>query len=144
MIKQPSNFPVTDKIWELSQDWSHEWLNEERKRWERVNIQQGYRCDMASVPRMLRNVTGVEKDGLIRGPSYIHDLIYEHKGIMPPGTFQYRLDDVWHDVQERVSRKEADLLFLQMMKEAGMSAYRRRLAYTAVRWFGRRAWNDND
>lgn len=139
---QPINQVVREGVYELSADWTYEWFNDAEGLWMRVNIPQGYQCDGASVPRCAWTFSGITPDGAIRAAALVHDYIYDHRGIMPPGSLQFQnAAREWVDVKMAVTRKQADILFRQMLRHAGFSAYRRRLAFTAVRLFGGSFWN---
>lgn len=148
MVKQPLILPVAERLYELVADWEYSWFDDLHREWRRIAIKAGYRFDGASVPRFFWTLTGLTPDGLIRAAALPHDLIYEHKGIMPAGSYQYssRLngEDPWRDTNTRISRREADQLFLQIMKETGMSSIRRKIAFIGVRVGGGKDWNDND
>jgi hypothetical protein len=82
-----------------------------------VVVPRFFRTDFASIPRGLRwLVTG---HGDTRKPAVIHDYLYRH-GI---GT-----------------KKAADNIFNTAMKEEGVPAWKRRLIYRAVSWFGGFSW----
>ena len=50
--------------------------------------------------------------------------------------------EFWDISNHRWSRKEADQVFGRLMREAGVSKIKRRMAYYAVRWFGGSSWKD--
>ena len=79
----------------------------------RLRILPGYAWDGASGPT-------VDTEATMR-PALVHDALYQlmRLGILPPG-----------------SRKEADKLFRRLLKEDGMTFFRRWYFYRAVRWFG--------
>ena len=79
----------------------------------RLHIEAGYAWDGASGPTVDTKATMY--------PALIHDALYQliRLGILPPG-----------------SRKEADKLFRRLLKEYGMTFFRRWYFYQAVRWFG--------
>ena len=93
-------------------------------------IPAGYTLDLASVPRVLWWLISSFELGLI-GP-LIHDFLYQCHGQLGAGCVP----------GHAFSRKEVDHLFLEVMKREGVSTLRRRLAYTAVRWFGAHAWRN--
>lgn len=141
-MKQPLNTPVRDGIYELAETWSYEWFNDHEFLWMRLTVPKGYQYDGASVPRKAWTLSGITPDGIIRAAATAHDFIYDHRGVMPEGSLQFLSDArEWVDVRRPVTRLQADKLFHQMLRHAGMTAYRRWLAYKAVRLFGASFWN---
>tara|TARA_Y100000310_G_scaffold319188_1_gene374154 strand:- start:3768 stop:4112 length:345 start_codon:yes stop_codon:yes gene_type:complete len=78
-------------------------------------ILSGFTTDLASKPSKSKNEVVA---------AVVHDYIYRNN--LPGWT-----------------RKEADQLFLDIMKEDGVSFYSRYKYYWAVRAFGWKAWKDN-
>ncbi|MEW8044190.1 MAG: DUF1353 domain-containing protein [Candidatus Sedimenticola endophacoides] len=60
---------------------------------------------------------------------------------LPPGSQHYRRDGQWCATHGRWSRREADRLFARIMREAGVSRFKRRVAFIGVRLFGWFSWN---
>lgn len=140
MIEQPLNIPISDDQYKLTDDYTYRYKKDGAI--YSITVPKGYVTDGASVPRLFWSLTGIHPDGLIRAPALIHDFIYDHRGRLPWGSqhdveLQQVIRHVW-------TRKEADKLFAVMMRDAGMSKIRRRLAYLAVRGFAMtwRFWND--
>ena len=79
----------------------------------RLRIKACYAWDGASGPTVDTKATMY--------PALVHDALYQliRLGILPPE-----------------SRKEADKLFLRLLKADGMTFFRRWYFYRAVRWFG--------
>ena len=84
------------------------------------SIPKGFKTDLASIPRIVRPF--METCDLGVAAPIAHD-------------WQYRRGD--HGLY---TRAQADDLFRRMMKHEGVAAWRRTLAYLAVRLFGRGAW----
>lgn len=85
-----------------------------------IRVDKGFKTDFATIPRPFRPfITGHDNT---RKPAVIHDYLYRHGY----GT-----------------RKGADQIFLQAMKEAGVKWFKREAIYRAVRigagggWRGR-------
>lgn len=97
----------------------------------RIRIPAGFEFDLASVPRPLWWLMA-PFDLSIVAP-LIHDFLYDYAGdppdgtVMPPRTF---------------TRAQADQLFLDLMRLEGVAAWRRKLAYWAVRLLGSFRWGD--
>lgn len=141
-MKQPLNLPVGERLYELAEGWCYQWFDEGGREWRRICIPAGYRYDGASVPRKAWTISGLTPDGLIRGAATIHDFIYDHRGNMPEGSCHAVFDGGWRPAPDIVfTRKDADLLFLQIMRESGVASHRCWMAFMAVRLFGGTFWN---
>ena len=141
-MKQPLNRPVGERLYELAESWHYEWFAEDAREWRRISIPAGYRYDGASVPRKAWTLSGLTPDGLIRGAATIHDFIYDHRGDMPLGSCEWAAGDRWAVAPDvNFTRKEADKLFLQIMRESGVPERKCIMAYAAVRAFGWTFWN---
>ena len=90
---------------------------------ETLPIPEGFRFDLASIPRPLRWF--IEPYELSIAAPLIHDWLYQHGGVTPEGT---------------VTRAEADLLLRLIAAAQGVSWLRRWVAWGAVRLFGWAAW----
>lgn len=85
---------------------------------EDIEVPEGEETDLASIPRLARwLVTGHDQT---RKPAVIHDYLYKYT----IGT-----------------RKEADLIFLEGMKETGTPVWKRTICYRAVRLGGSASWH---
>lgn len=89
------------------------------ERW-RLDLPTGYAA-APSVPELVRS--SMPATGAIRWGSYPHDWLYE-----------------FHSM----SRRDADQLFLEANKVAGLGWYQRNKAWTIVRAAGWRPWNKHD
>lgn len=136
---QPMIIPVAERTYRLEQEYQYCWLKDGIN--NRMLIPTGFTYDGASVPRFIWSLSGITPDGLIRAAALVHDWIYNHAGLLPPGFQQYLQEDQWLDVHGRWSRREADRMFSRIMRDAGVSRFRRRIAYLAVRLFGWFSWN---
>lgn len=94
---------------------------------ESAGLGKGFVCDGASIPRFLWSVVGVRLGGRIKAGALVHDWIYYNCGDVS--------GNVWFD------RRDADGVFANMMRAAGMERRRMFMCYWAVRLFGWRAWN---
>lgn len=86
-----------------------------------IMVPAGTLTDLASVPRLAWSL--FPPDGVWLEAAVIHDYLYATKG----------LNGVW-------SRKEADDLFLEAMKELGVNKLDRTCIYRAVRLGGSFGW----
>ena len=112
-------FPLVTYIgndqWRLERDFQH----------GDIKIPAGFEFDLASIPRPLWNV-GAPFELSLTAP-LIHDYLYRHGGWLRNGR--------WY------TRKETDDLFNEIMKDEGVAAWRRVVAYRAVRLFGGSSWH---
>jgi len=88
-----------------------------------VFIPQGFIFDFASIPRLLWFILGSPATGKHRRAAFIHDWLY---------------------ASQKITREKADLIFLLIMKEDGVSFIKRRLIYSGVRVGGWVAWSGKD
>lgn len=141
--KQPVNVPIIlnsgEPGYKLVEKYTYIW-KAKGTTWQ-IIIPKGYKSDGASVPRLVWTLSGLTPDGLIRAAALIHDFIYDHSGQLPCGSFKYVVEGVWYNCTEiDWTRKEADQLFANIMKECGVSKFKRRVAYLAVRVGGWTGW----
>lgn len=87
-----------------------------------IHIEAGYQFDLASVPRFAWRIVAPFELGSVA--PLVHDRLYELKGVLPGNA--------------PVSRKEADLIFREIMKMEGVKKWRRNVAYWALRIGGAR------
>lgn len=116
------DYDVRRGVWYLCEPYVYQdWLHQ-------LTIPEGFTLDLASIPRPLWWMISSFELGMV-GP-LLHDLLYSVRG--EPGELC---------VPERVyTRGEADRLFRDVMRREGVPAWRRQMAYRAVRWFGFGAW----
>ena len=94
-----------------------------------ITVPAGFRFDLSSVPRALWSVIAPFELSIVA--PLLHDFLYESGG-RPP--------DVSIDPPRTYTRGEVDRMFLEIMEAEEVTVWRRRLAYSAVRIFGWRAW----
>lgn len=120
MAQPKVSYLVDSQEWELEEDFLFADFG------LHLTIHKGFRFDLASIPRLLwRLIAPFELS--ITAP-LVHDYLYRCGGRLPGGAI--------------LEREDADQLFLQIMEAAGVSWWRRRAAYRAVRIFGSRAWKE--
>lgn len=90
-----------------------------------IDIPKGFITDLASVPRVLKNIVNSYGKNYTRG-AVVHDYLY---------SVGYKLG---------ISRLEADNIFLEIMKERGVGFIKRQMMYRAVRLFGATHYNKGD
>ena len=90
-----------------------------------IVIPKGFVTDLASIPRLARLIIPV--NGRHRLAAIVHDYLYARKGLL--------------SIVVRMSRKQADQVFLEALKVQGVGWWKRQLMYTAVRAGGWAYWN---
>lgn len=83
-----------------------------------ITIPEGFETDLASVPKVFRNIVNSYGKNYTRA-SIVHDWLYSKEC----------------DID--ITRKQADDIFLQIMKERGVNFIKRQAIYLAVRTFGK-------
>jgi len=95
-----------------------------------ITVPGGFVFDLASVPRIFWGV--IAPFELSITAPLIHDFLYRHRGqppvgaVVPPKTY---------------ARRDADVVFREIMEQEGVAKWRREVAYIAVRCFGGFAWS---
>lgn len=93
-----------------------------------ITVPRGFQSDFASIPRLFWAI--IPPMGLHSGPAIVHDYLYTHHQYTDSKTQQVT----------KISRLEADMIFLQLLLYAGVSKLRASLMFYGVRWFGEKAW----
>ena len=100
--------------------------------WKRENIEihvaSGFVTDFASIPRIFRII--IPKLGRQNKAAVVHDAIYQGEYTTPNTDL-----DKWP-----LTRKEADMIFLDGMKDLGVVKWKRFLMYYSVRIGGWTSW----
>lgn len=86
-----------------------------------IEVPEGFETDFASVPRAFWRI--VPPWGRYSPAAVVHDYLYATR---------------------RMSRREADGVFLKLMRRLGVPLWKRSFMYAAVRGFGGRAWDEKD
>ena len=97
-----------------------QWKVIEDLKWRDIVVPAGFICDLDSVPRI--PLVYSKFKGRTTAAAVIHDFLYD---------------------QQFTTRRTADKLFNQAMKDEGVGTYHRRIIYRAVRLFGGLAWKRN-
>lgn len=108
----------------------------------RLNIPNGFPLDGISAPRWLWGITGITPDGLGRAAALVHDFLYRYDGQPPAGAFQKQVGNDWVNVATAWSREQVDKLFANILDLSGVSQFRRRMMYRAVRLCGWIYWRN--
>lgn len=150
-LQQPKAVKIDETHFILEESYTYYWTMKgenadnhcesyEVENW--IQVEKGFRWDGASVPKLFWN-WGFKTDGAHRAAALIHDFIYVNKGKLPHGSMISKYKNETNQNQYgSFSRVDADRLFGRMMKEAGVSKFRRRLMKFAVSSFGWIYWQD--
>jgi len=103
----------------------------------KLECPEGMETDGASIPRFFWRLMGPKMDPPYHKAAIIHDA-----GYLNVLRWSYSEDQVW--IEEWHTRKETDELFRELLKNLGMSRWRRNLMYLAVRWFGGGHWTERE
>jgi len=97
-----------------------------------VQVKAGFITDFASIPRIVRIF--ISKLGRYNKPAVIHDAIYQN-------NYETLNTCTRHCP---FTRADADLIFLDAMKDFGVVEWKRNMMYWAVRAFGWLAWRKRE
>ena len=124
-ITQPDLRPYKKGIYRLHEEYSYT----TRFRGNltlTIIVNKGFQCDGVSVPRWLWSLSGIRPDGLMRAAALIHDALYSVEGKL--NKFNRWVEhvivnshEIFSDARLQVTREEADKIFLEIMKETGVS-----------------------
>ena len=117
------SFIEEEHRWRLEQEYTYD------RSGQRIIVPAGFKFDLASVPRPFWFL--VAPFDLSVAAPLVHDFLYRYRGDPPPGSTAPPMV---------FRRREADGIFKEIMEKEGVAAWRRFLAYLAVRWFGGFAW----
>jgi len=112
-------YDTAEEMWYLAKDWAI------RIGGELIVIAEGFRFDLASIPKPLWSVIGPME--LSVSAALIHDWLYQHRGVVEAKALEF-------------SRANADTIFRLVMKAEEVPALRRAASWFAVRFFGWLAW----
>lgn len=117
------SYNVSEKCWYLEEEYSYQYDG------NLIKVPKGFDFDLASIPRFLWWL--IAPFELSISAPLLHDFIYVHRGDLPEASI----------IPVRTyNRKQADVLFRQLMKQEGVPTWRMNAAYLAVRLFGKKAW----
>ena len=137
-VKQPKNRPIRlengKEGYELTEAYTYFWNHDNEK--YRIIIPKGFQSDGCSTPRIVWTLIGLTPDGLVRGAAAVHDFLCRYEGNLPAGSYQKLHNGVWWDLKDRWSWKDAARMFARVMKECGVSKFKRRMAYRGVIIYG--------
>ena len=99
-------------------------------------VPRGFETDFASIPRIFQSL--IPKHGRFDAAAIIHDFLYRQKPYVKPDV-----NEPYHR-KIPITRKDADGIFLRIMRELKVGWVRRHLIYLAVRVGGRSAWSKHE
>ncbi len=108
--------------WEVIEDYTYE------RGPIRITVRKGFVYDGASIPRVFWRFIGPPAAGKYAHASLLHDWLYVHQQLFRNGKVV------------KITRKEVDDIMLMVMKEDGVSWWRRNAIHRGVRLGGGRAW----
>lgn len=91
-------------------------------RFGRIEVPVGFRTDLASIPRALRNLAAFDPNGRSRRPAVVHDWLY-----------------AW----QALGKDRADAFLRYAMVAEGVAHVDAETIYQAVHLFGGDAWKDD-
>ena len=145
MLKQPIMIPTGEQEYTLFVEYVYSWPamgNDGRVKEQKLVIPKYYVTDGASVPRLAWSLTGIRPDGLNRAAALIHDIIYDFKGELPEGVHFVLKKGEYVEANYKWTRKETDRICCRLLRQAGVSKVKRRMAYIGVRIGGWFSWKD--
>ena len=110
---------VNKRIWRVERQFDYHVGTEESE--EIITIPLGFLTDFASVPRIFWCI--FPPDGEYTQAAVVHDYIYS---------------------KQLYTRKKCDSIFIEAMGVLGVSLWKRRIMYRAVRMFGWISWGKDD
>jgi len=125
------------KIWVLEEEVSVTVDSNELSKAVGIKIPKGFQFDLSTIPRFLWSVIAPFELSIIA--PLVHDFVYENKGNLTIDENNIIVKST-DDNNFKLSRLEADSIFLDHMKQEGISFIKRWLAYIGVRLVGGMFW----
>ena len=97
-----------------------------------IVIPSGFVFDGASIPKPFRGL--LSPVGALLIPAIVHDYVYGHHCILLE-------DDASIRYRQFITKAESDTLFLEIANQVNGLSIINKVAYSAVKYFGFRAWN---
>lgn len=120
-------------------DWSVEFSIHGQR--YRIVIPDGFISDGTTIPRGLWTLAGIERDGLERRASWLHDYLYKNQGNAP--RLAVMIAGEWRGVSLSFTKSEADAIFGSLLIESGVTLTRAAIMYAAVLKYGQAAWDSH-
>jgi len=132
MLKQPINLPIGKNKYRLEEGYSVSVLIDSKPC--TLTVPKGFISDGNSVPRALSWF--MRRDGLVRGPSVVHDYLYKNEGVVAVRWADGEFGTV------SLEREECDGLYESLLERAGISGFVAASAYWGVRSCGWMHWGN--
>ena len=100
----------------------------------KVIIPKGFKCDLASVPRILWPI--IAPFELSEAAPLVHDYLYRNAGL----EIQTYFDTAESGGARYFPKKTADNLFRSIMLREKVPAWKANVAFYAVKWFAKSVW----
>jgi len=94
-----------------------------------ITVPAGFEFDLSTIPRLFWPLIAPFELSIVA--PLLHDFLYRHGGKPPAGSVS---------PPRTYDRAEVDRMFREIMEAESVPAWRRALAYAAVRMFGRDEW----
>jgi hypothetical protein len=132
-MKQPDVTPISHEKYRYRLDEDYTVTIFFRKSPYLLTIPAGFLFDGTSNPQIFWSISGITPDGILRAATVPHDYIYDLKGevIVTNKDVQYPI---------KLSRSEADHVFLDHMDMSQVPKAKRNKAYLGVRLGGWLYW----
>ena len=100
----------------------------------KIIIPKGFKCDLASVPRILWPI--IAPFELSEAAPLVHDYLYRNAGLEVQ-TWSF---PEYQDGKRYYPKKYADSLFRTIMLREKVPVWKATVAYYAVKWFAKGVW----
>jgi hypothetical protein len=131
------------KIWILEEEVNVNIKSKQASKVVGVKIPKGFKFDLSTIPRFLWGFVAPFELSIIA--PLVHDFLYVNKGKLTINN--QNMLSLANDSEEgktpRISRHEADSIFLEHMKLEGVGFLKRWIAYFGVRLIGGIFWKEN-
>lgn len=139
MILQPWTVPISYNLYRLERTYSYIWKEQDLD--HKIIVPKGFVFDGASAPIWTWSFTGIRPDGLSRAASLVHDYLYSVGGHLQKSNHKVRpLDKRWRGRNIKYTRKQCDIIFLNILRESGVALHKCHMMYYAVKLFGEKRW----
>lgn len=119
-------FRVTEKLTRYIGPWT-------------LTVDPGFECDLSSVPWIAKPFGFKTYDDDMEAAIF-HDALYVYRG-RSVGFLKIRRGFL---KARKITRKEADNFYLEIMRQTGVSWFGRNVRYGAVSVFGKIYWDEKD
>lgn len=134
MFVQPDTRPISDKEFELQSDYTADIIRNGVHL--QIIVPKGFKTDLASIPRILWTISGMDPDGLYRGAAVVHDYLYSMKVKGAPFSAVLTKLPTGTITKLAYTREQCDDIFSQVMRQAGEEESKIHIMWQAVRTFG--------